>query len=133
MTQKQAISLSIQTFEKIIEEHRIYVDKTDIIYNLIQSDITACFLSRPRRFGKSLTISTLDAIFSGKKQLFNDLAIGKSDYTWPIHPVIHLDMKYAAQENFERSEKGLISSLNSIASHYSLSLQTQNIDDQLNG
>lgn len=68
-------SLSIQTFEKLIEEERIYVDKTALLHQLIISDTTACFLSRPRRFGKSLTISTLDAIFNGKKHLFKNLAI----------------------------------------------------------
>lgn len=124
------ISLSIQTFEKLIETNRIYVDKTQIIYRLICSGITACFISRPRRFGKSLTVSTLDAIFSGKKDLFKGLAIESSNYKWPVHPVIHLDMKYVAQENVERSEKGLVSSLNRIAAHYAFSFQTQNVDDQ---
>ena len=59
--------ISIQTFEKIIKDNYVYVDKTDLVYDLVQEDV--CFLSRPRRFGKSLLISTLDAYFSGKKRI----------------------------------------------------------------
>lgn len=63
--------ISVQTFEKIIKENYTYVDKTDLVYELAQQNV--CFLSRPRRFGKSLLISTLDAYFSGRKDLFQGL------------------------------------------------------------
>ena len=118
----QRISLSIQTFEKLIEENRIYVDKTALLYTLINSNTSACFFSRPRRFGKSLTISTLDAIFNGKKHLFENLAISKTGYTWPVHPVIRLDMKYAANETLERAETGLMSMLARIANSYHVTI-----------
>ena len=63
--------ISIQTFEKIIKDNYVYVDKTDLVYDLVQEDV--CFLSRPRRFGKSLLISTLEAYFKGKKELFEKM------------------------------------------------------------
>ena len=119
---KQNISLSIQTFETLIQENRIYVDKTDVIYTLLTSGSRACFFSRPRRFGKSLTISALDAIFTGKKHLFENLAISKTDYAWPIHPVIRLDMKYAANETLERAEIGLMSMLGRIADLHKITI-----------
>ena len=65
--------IGIQTFEKIIEGKFAYVDKTDLVYNLAQENI--CFLSRPRRFGKSLLVSMLEAYFLGKKELFEGLKI----------------------------------------------------------
>ena len=65
--------IGVQTFEEIINGKYVYVDKTDLVYNLARGHI--CFLSRPRRFGKSLLISTLDAYFSGKKELFKGLRI----------------------------------------------------------
>ncbi|MDD6825535.1 MAG: AAA family ATPase, partial [Oscillospiraceae bacterium] len=60
--------IGVQTFEEMINRDYVYVDKTDLVYSLAQSHI--CFLSRPRRFGKSLLISTLEAYFTGKKELF---------------------------------------------------------------
>ncbi len=115
-------SLSIQTFADLIIENRVYVDKTKDLHHLITSDLRACFFSRPRRFGKSLTVSTLDAIFTGKKHLFEHLAISKTDYAWPIHPVIRLDMKYAANDTLERAELGLMSMLDRIARLYGVTI-----------
>jgi hypothetical protein len=126
---KQGTSLSIQTFSTLIERNAKYVDKTGIIHRLISSTATAFFFARPRRFGKSLTVTTLDAIFLGKKALFTGLEISKTDYAWPIHPVIRLDMKYAAQENLERSERGLISNIKAVADKYNLELINLNPDD----
>lgn len=84
------LSLNIQTFSQLIEGDRIYADKTAIIHQLI-TERKACFFSRPRRFGKSLVVSTLEAIFSGKKDLFDGLAISKTDYDWKEYPIIKLD------------------------------------------
>ncbi len=67
------LPIGIQTFEKLRQGGYLYVDKTERLLNLI-SDCPWCFLSRPRRFGKSLTLSTLDAMFSGKAELFKGLA-----------------------------------------------------------
>ena len=83
--------LGIQTFERIIKGNYVYVDKTELIYNLTHEN-TSCFLSRPRRFGKSLLVTTLQAYFEGKKDLFNGLAIDDLETEWISYPVIHLDL-----------------------------------------
>ena len=81
--------ISIQTFEKIIKDNYVYVDKTDLVYDLVQEHV--CFLSRPRRFGKSLLISTLDAYFQGKKELFEGLKIADLEKEWAEYPVFRID------------------------------------------
>lgn len=86
------LPIGIQNFESLVRDGYLYVDKTERIYSLISSG-RYYFLSRPRRFGKSLLISTLRAIFEGKKELFEGLAISdKQDFTWEKHPVLHLDL-----------------------------------------
>lgn len=83
---------SIYSFEKLRSEGYLYVDKTEFIWNLVNSAGESYFLSRPRRFGKSLTLSTLKAVFEGKKELFKGLAIYDKPYDWQPYPVIHLDL-----------------------------------------
>ena len=83
--------LGIQNFEKIRKEGYTYVDKTALIYRLATTG-TYYFLSRPRRFGKSLLISTMEAYFKGKKELFNGLAIEDLEKDWVEYPVLHLDL-----------------------------------------
>jgi len=70
-----------QTFSEIIEENNLYIDKTAYIYELLSSGAKAFFLSRPRRFGKSLLISTLEAIFKNQRTLFKGLWIDNSEYS----------------------------------------------------
>ncbi len=82
---------SIQTFSKIIEGGYLYVDKTQYLYELIRELSGVYFLARPRRFGKSLLISTLEEIFKGHKELFQGLWLYDSPYTWQTHPVIRVD------------------------------------------
>jgi len=82
----------IQEFEYIRQKDVLYVDKTDIIYKFVSGAKKQYFLSRPRRFGKSLLCWTLDALFRGKRELFEGLAISKTDWAWECYPVIHLDM-----------------------------------------
>ncbi len=86
----------IQTFEKIIQGGYAYVDKTDLVWHLAQESSTYVFLSRPRRFGKSLLVSTLKAYFEGRKELFKGLSIEKLESKWEIFPVIRLDLSTAA-------------------------------------
>ncbi|MDY5686390.1 MAG: AAA family ATPase, partial [Prevotella sp.] len=74
--------LGIQTFERIIKENRLYVDKTEYIYRMTHCDGTYFFLSRPRRFGKSLLTSTFKSYFEGRKDLFKGLAIEKLETEW---------------------------------------------------
>lgn len=83
--------VGIQNFEKLRRDGYCYVDKTELIYRLA-SDGGYYFLSRPRRFGKSLLISTLEAYFEGKKELFEGLAIEKLEKEWTVSPVLHLDL-----------------------------------------
>ena len=83
--------IGIQQFEKLREEDWIYVDKTEHIYNLVQGG-TCYFLSRPRRFGKSMLLSTLEAYFQGKKHLFKGLAIEHLETEWAEHAVLHIDL-----------------------------------------
>ena len=83
--------IGIQRFEKLCEEDWVYVDKTVHIYNLVQGG-TCYFLSRPRRFGKSMLLSTLEAYFKGKKHLFKGLAIEQLETEWAEHAVLHIDL-----------------------------------------
>ena len=82
--------IGIQTFENIIKENYVYVDKTDMVYSLANEG-KIYFLSRPRRFGKSLLLSTLRAYFEGKKELFKGLKIETLEKEWMQHKVFHLD------------------------------------------
>ena len=86
----KAITSSVYNFEKLRQEGYLYVDKTEYIWKLINPAGESYFLSRPRRFGKSLTVSTLKAVFEGKKELFKGLAIYDKPYDWKPYPVIHL-------------------------------------------
>ena len=83
--------IGIQNFEKIRKEGYVYVDKTAMIYQLVKTG-NYYFLSRPRRFGKSLLISTLEAYFQGKKELFTGLAMEKLEKDWITYPILHLDL-----------------------------------------
>ena len=97
------LPIGIQSFEKIRNGNYLYVDKTELVYRLAVSEIPY-FLSRPRRFGKSLLISTLDAYFQGRKELFQGLAIEKLEHDWLTYPVLHLDLnarKYETEADLE--------------------------------
>jgi len=98
------LPIGIQDFEKIRTGGYLYIDKTEQVYNLV-SEGSYYFLSRPRRFGKSLLISTIKALFLGKRELFKGLAIDrKEDWDWAVHPVLHLDLnteKYDSKEKLE--------------------------------
>ncbi|MBO5307358.1 MAG: AAA family ATPase, partial [Lentisphaeria bacterium] len=86
------ITSYVYNFEELIQGNFLYVDKTEYIWQLIRPSSAGYFLSRPRRFGKSLTVSTLKAVFEGKKELFKGLAIYDKPYDWKPYPVIHLDL-----------------------------------------
>ena len=87
--------VGIQTFEKIREGNYLYIDKTKYIVDFLTKGMTYVFLSRPRRFGKSLFASTLQAYFEGRKELFEGLAIADYEKEWVKHPVLHFDMSGA--------------------------------------
>ncbi|MBA3535437.1 MAG: ATP-binding protein [Tatlockia sp.] len=113
------LPLGIQTFSKIVDLNCVYVDKTKQIYSLVsgtQGDYF--FLSRPRRFGKSLLLSTLKEIFLGSKHLFNGLWIAQSDYSWVQFPVIYLDFSTISSRTTSQLESGIIQSLKDTAQMY---------------
>ncbi|HJZ22927.1 MAG TPA: AAA family ATPase [Candidatus Babeliales bacterium] len=116
------LPIGIQTFETLINQNYTYVDKTAILHRLIISGGNRYFLSRPRRFGKSLTCSTLDAIFQGRKELFNNLAISKVDYDWKIYPVIRLDFSGIIHQTLEQLFISLNHRLDSIAKDYNVDI-----------
>src|SRR5476651_1577321 len=81
----------VSSFTRMMTGNYLYVDKTEDIYRLFNGGSQYYFLSRPRRFGKSLLISTLHELFSGNKELFKDLWISTSDYKWEQYPIVKLD------------------------------------------
>ena len=97
-TNDRILPVGIQSFEKIRKEGYLYVDKTDIIWQLANRNKTYNYLSRPRRFGKSVLIDTLEAYFMGKKELFEGLKIMQLETEWVKRPVIRLDMSRAGAE-----------------------------------
>ena len=97
-TRIRRLPVGIQSFEKIRKDGYLYVDKTDIIWHLANTDNTYNYLSRPRRFGKSLLVDTLEAYFLGKKELFEGLRIMELEREWVKRPVIRLDMSQAGAE-----------------------------------
>ncbi len=97
-TNDRRLPVGIQSFEKIRKEGYLYVDKTDIIWQLANRNKTYNYLSRPRRFGKSVLVDTLEAYFMGKKELFEGLKIMQLETEWVKRPVIRLDMSRAGAE-----------------------------------
>ncbi len=97
--------IGIQTFERIREEDNLYIDKTEYVYRMTHTDGKYFFLSRPRRFGKSLLVSTFQSYFEGKKELFEGLAIEKLETEWKEYPVLHFSLaggKHMEKEQLER-------------------------------
>ena len=102
-SQQRIYPIGVQNFEKIRKDGYVYIDKTALIYQLVSSG-SYYFLSRPRRFGKSLLISTLEAYFQGKKELFTGLAVERLEKDWIKYPILHLDLnieKYDTPESLD--------------------------------
>lgn len=111
MEQLKTLPIGLQDFESLRKSGYLYVDKTELIYNLIAGG-KYYFLSRPRRFGKSLLMSTIHAVFDGKRELFEGLAIAdKPDIDWAKHPVLHLDLNTNRYDSKEVLDKKLDNSL----------------------
>ena len=103
--------IGIQSFSQLIEDGYVYVDKTDLIHRLVKNG-KIYFLSRPRRFGKSLLVSTLKCYFEGKKDLFKGLAMEKLETEWAEYPVFHIDFNgsnFTAHGTLEDVLKGTVS------------------------
>jgi hypothetical protein len=129
---KRILPVGIQDFPKIRESGCVYVDKTPQIYPLISGAPGAFFLSRPRRFGKSLLCSTLGAIFEGRRELFGEiagrpaLAMDSLDWEWKAHPVVHLDLNAGNySEGVPVLEAVLQNKLENTARRYGVALRGQ--------
>lgn len=105
--QRQLYPIGIQTFSEIRRKNYLYIDKTEYVYRMTHFDSKYVFLSRPRRFGKSLLTSTLHSYFEGCKELFEGLAIDKLEAEWTRYPVLHFDMSMAKHVDKERLEQML--------------------------
>ncbi|MDE6009957.1 MAG: AAA family ATPase [Muribaculaceae bacterium] len=112
--------IGIQTFSKIIEDDWIYVDKTGFIPALLRSQYL--FLSRPRRFGKSLLLSTLEAYFEGRRDLFKGLALDNMDIDWTPSPVLHFDFNSGVYENPEGVVSRLSATLDAMEKNFGLEI-----------
>ena len=120
------LPIGTQYFPTLIEDNCLYIDKIERIYQLINS-ARIYFMSRPRRFGKSLLISTLEAIFKGQKELFKNLWIEKSDLVWDEHPVIRVDFAGLDLRTPEKLEYSLAASLDDTAKKYDIHLAQQEL------
>lgn len=125
------LPIGVSAFESIITSDALYVDKTEILYQLLEGAVPKrYFFSRPRRFGKSLTCSTLQAIFTGRKALFKDLWISTSDYTWPVRPVVYFDFSQISHKTPEALIDGIHHAINVHATKYSIALNATNLKEK---
>ncbi|MDR2436976.1 MAG: AAA family ATPase [Endomicrobium sp.] len=111
--------LGNQSFDEIIDENLVYADKTKYIYDLLNSKEQSFFLSRPRRFGKSILLSTICELFTGNPERFKELWIGGSDYDFPKLPVIHLSMAVDSMSS-EALEKSILCKLKTFSKRNNL-------------
>ncbi len=126
------LPIGVSTLENIIQSGALYVDKTKNIYELITDPIPKrYFFSRPRRFGKSLTCSTLDAIFNGRKELFTHLWIGQADYEWIKRPVIFFDFSQISHKTTDTLIIGLHAVIDDHALKYGIHLRHHELKEKL--
>ena len=107
------------------------MDKTAYLHSLVRQEGNMFFLSRPRRFGKTLTVSTLEAIFQGRRELFKGLAIDKTDYDWKTYPIIHIDFGNCGRNTAEDLEAWLKKAMRQVALSYGIAAPdlSQHADD----
>ena len=118
--QLRRLPVGIQTFEKIIENDMLYIDKTEYIWNMIHTN-NCVFLSRPRRFGKSLLVSTLQSYFEGKKELFKGLFIDTVEKDWTEYPVLRFSMASGKHMEKDQLQRYLLYILEENESRFGLS------------
>jgi hypothetical protein len=118
------MSTSIYTFEKLIKGGYLYVDKTEYIYNLVSQPYGLYFLSRPRRFGKSLLLSTLKSFFLGHKELFKGLSIYDKPLKWQRYPIIHIDLGDRKAESALQLDQTLCAAVNEQADIHGIQLSS---------
>lgn len=128
---RRRFPVGVQDFEKIMTDGFVYVDKTEYIYNLANNYGDALFLSRPRRFGKSLLCSTLRHYFQGHKELFKGLAIDKLEKNWTEYPVFHFDMSQCKHDNPDHVSVSLDLVLSNFEKEYGLDKGNLSFGDRL--
>ena len=117
------LPIGIQSIKKILSENEyVYVDKTGFIKKLIDEGASHYFLSRPRRFGKSLFLNTLEEIFKGNKELFKGCEIYNSDYEWKKHPILYVNFAQIESKTPEQLENDLKETLQELADSHQLSI-----------
>ena len=131
MEPQRRYPVGIQTFEKIRTGNYLYVDKTEYVYRMAHTNSNYLFLSRPRRFGKSLLTSTLHAYFEGRKDLFEGLAIERLETEWTAYPVLHFDMSRAKHVDKETLESMLSTQLEAYETVYGSSSPGKTLNDRL--
>jgi len=124
------LPIGLSTFRTIREIDCLYIDKTEYAYNLIQNG-WRYFLARPRRFGKSLFVSTLQEILSGNKELFDDLWIGSSDYQWQPHGIVMLDFSALGIDSVDAFKKNVCTVLKEQAEDYELTIKIDPISPEM--
>jgi hypothetical protein len=124
------LPVDISTFSELITSNYVYVDKTEYLYQMI-TEGRRYFLSRPRRFGKSLLVSTLKEILSGRKELFDGLWISDSDYQWQEHGVIDLDFSKLTVDSFDTFQESLLHMLGRMVKFYAIELKKNPIQPEL--
>ncbi len=123
--------IGIQTFERIRKEDKLYIDKTEYIYRMSHTSGTYFFLGRPRRFGKSLLVSTMQSYFEGKKELFKGLAIEKLEQEWTEYPVLRFDMSGGKHMEKEQLEEYLGYRLQEEEKKWGISMPSKGVNNRL--
>ena len=131
MAELKLYPVGIQTFEEIITRNLLYVDKTEYAYRMTHSGGKHFFLSRPRRFGKSLLVSTFKSYFLGKKELFKGLAIEKLEKDWTEYPVLHFSMAGGKHMEKDQLERYLDFELNKLENLFGIDTPRQDPNTRL--
>ena len=118
------LPIGIQTIKKILTQGYVYVDKTPLAYKLIEGGAPHCFLSRPRRFCKSLFLDTLAEILQGNKELFKDCAIYNTDYDWQCYPIVRFDLYSLPSKAIGQLEEGLKRAIQKVARQHNVTIET---------
>ncbi|MDR0572603.1 MAG: AAA family ATPase, partial [Tannerella sp.] len=127
---KKELPVGVQSFSRLRKENRLYVDKTEHVYKMVTSGGGVYILSRPRRFGKSLLVSTLDELFRGRKELFEGLFIyDKWDWT-KKYPVIRLDFGSISNNTPEALNNSLSDFIKEMANDYNVDVEKIELPDR---
>ncbi len=128
MEERRKLPIGIQAFDKLIENKCLYVDKTQYIIELMKAGGSSYFLSRPRRFGKSLFLSTLKAYFEGRKELFTGLKIAESEKDWKKYPVFYFDFNGKSYVEKDALRNVLDEHLKSFEKEYGKTTSSNEVD-----